>query len=218
MCGIWGIREEVPYVLDIIKANERRGGYSFGLLNIENGIFEVVRDWQDKWMENYYDDIFRFPHFGQFRAPTTDADKDDFNEEENYPLIYVLRDCSIVFLFGNGVINAECFKEMIKEFGYYGDNDLYYVGLGVLEKGFDFLNKVNGTFALALVVFKGGKIENVYLMRNTFPIYYNDKAYSSVKVTDDMIMLENGIVYDWWNGKKIFKFKPLEIPFLVGGI
>jgi len=209
MCGIWGFKFTPSYFDKLMEANVRRGGYSIGFITFGKERV-IVKDWQKNWEK--YRDVIRqnVPAFGQFRAPTTDIGE-EFVYSENYPLEY-----DNVYLFGNGVINAEYYRKLKKKFGGSNNNDLYYVGLEIIEEGFDILNDIEGVFALAMIkVDDKGQIENVYLMRNTYPLFINDNVYSSAKVSNNMRMLENGIVYDWWNGEVVVRFKPKEIPFLV---
>jgi hypothetical protein len=147
---------------------------------------------------------------GQFRAPTVECC--EFNEVENYPLIY---SGSNMMLFGNGVINSEYYAMLKDEFGGDVNNDLWYIGKGILEHGFEWLSDVEGVFAFVIVKMSGNNVEKVLFARNTYPLYFNEKSYSSVKISDDMKLLDNGIVYDWFNDEIVCEFECKESPYLL---
>jgi len=205
MCGIFGWVNNIDIEVKnkLFKLNHKRGGYSAGLLwlNDYNKILDVDFTIKDEYLER---DIL----FGQFRAPT--GINNDFIYNENYPLIYD----NEMYLFGNGIISADYYLKLKDEFNDNIYNDLYYIGKGIVEYGFDWLSNIDGVFALSLVYIKNKVLKDVILIRNTFPIFYNNNSYSSVNI-GDMKLLENGYVYSLLNNKIITKFKPKENPYLI---
>ncbi len=138
--------------------------------------------------------------FFHFRAPTSGCDLNNLSEA--YPLTY-----EGWGLIGNGVINETYFKSIKDE---NNNNDLYYILKGIVKNGFKFLEKVEGCFALAIFDPKG----NIYLIKNTFPLYNNGKVFSSVKFKGSEL-LEDGNLLNWTRDKLEMKLNLKDSPFLI---
>jgi len=206
MCGIVGFKEYVSNFMEVLERNSQRGGYSFGCVMFDSGA-DVIKARHDRWKDLIKD--VKFPFFAQFRAPTT-GEQDEFRWDENYPLIFE-KDGYDVYVFGNCVTNDEWFKRVKDE---DNNNDIYYIGKNVLNRGWSYLSEIEGVFALVFVFAKGNRVERVIMARNTYPLYYNEVFYSSVKF-EGQKPLRNGIVYDWWNDEVIDEFEPWDVPYLL---
>ena len=146
--------------------------------------------------------IFTTPvgKFMHFRAPTSGSNL--HNLSEAYPLTY-----KGYGLIGNGVINEKYFRSIKDD---TNENDLYYILKNIVKLGINTLENVEGCFALCLFKPDG----QVLLVRNTFPLYYNEYIFSSVKFNDGN-MLKNGIVYDWSNNIMLDLLDVKESPFWI---
>lgn len=137
--------------------------------------------------------------FFHFRAPTSGCSL--HNLSEAYPITY-----KGYGLIGNGIINEKYFKSIKDE---ENNNDLYYILKGFTEKGSKFLEMVEGCFALVIFTPRG----EIFLIKNTFPIYYNNSIFSSVKFGNSQL-LKDGILYDWVKNKKIEQIDTKLPPYL----
>lgn len=138
--------------------------------------------------------------FYHFRAPTSGCDLNNLSEA--YPLTY-----KGWGLIGNGVINEKYFKSIKDE---DNNNDLYYILKNVRDKGYIFLEEVEGCFALAIFAPDG----TILLVKNTFPLYYNNEIFSSVKFEGSKL-LEDGQILFWNNMEFKEKLKLKDSPFLI---
>ena len=138
--------------------------------------------------------------FYHFRAPTSGCDLNNLSEA--YPLTY-----KGWGLIGNGVINESFFKSIKDE---ENNNDLYYILKGIVNEGFQFLEKVEGCFALTIFSPSG----QIYLIKNTFPLYCNGPIFSSVKF-EGSELLEDGNLLNWTDDKLEMKLKLKESPFMI---
>ncbi len=180
MCGIVGWKEWNSSIKNLQYLNSKRGGYSTGVFNFENNY-------------SFSNEGTFFPtdtnnSIVQYRAPT--AGINNFIKQENYPLKYKNWN-----LFGNGVINADFFKQIKDE---DNNNDLYYILKGIVNNGFKWLEKVEGTFALVII----DDNHNIYLIRKDFPLFFNKNQFSSIQF-DNSEKLKSGILYDWTYNKHV---------------
>jgi len=205
VCGIFGWNNiDKKTKEEIIEANKRRGNYSFGfLINKKN--FRVLKG----PIEEFTYDVINYDFvLGQFRSPTIKLK--EFVYDENYPL----KINENFYLFGNGVINASFFKELREKFNCKIENDLFCLGKGIEKEGIEFLEKVDGVFALSLVFVENKVVKKVLLVRNTFPLFFSENFYSSVKIKNSK-ELKNGFIYDWLNGEIVERLNFEEQPFLL---
>lgn len=136
--------------------------------------------------------------FWHFRAPTSGCNLNNLSEA--YPLTY-----KGWGLIGNGVINEKYFKSIKDE---DNNNDLYYILKGIVDKGFKFLEEVEGCFALAIF----NPNSEIYLVRNTFPLFYDNNIFSSVKFEGSKL-LQQGSIYEWIKFNMVMKLKLKDEPF-----
>ena len=202
MCGIIGWKQfDGDLVPNLFIENQKRGGYSVGAYIVYNKIEGVIYNesnyviYQEPRIFNEFKDFTQIDKIKvlnkqlsnilvQFRASTVDTK--NYVIEENYPLQY--EGCK---LFGNGVINADFFKKIKNE---QNNNDLYYVLKGIIQFGFKWLERVEGTFALVFI----SRRNDIVLIRKDFLLYYNDNIISSVKFEGGKL-LEHGLVKGWNN-------------------
>lgn len=208
MCGILGIlnleKIEERYPLDILMwANYKRGQVQtavFGKFNEGSFCNRNIKEPELIMTPSSFETKHETNIFYHFRAPTTGCDLK--NMKEAYPLEY-----NGWKVIGNGVINEGFFK-MIKD--EENNNDLYYILKNVVNNGWEWLENVKGVYALAF--FKpNGKI---FLVRNTYPLFYNKTIFSSV-VTEGLKPLKSNIVYDFTNGRKYKNINMVESPFML---
>ena len=211
MCGIFGWKNiDLKTKEIILNLNKRRGGYSFGFISfLDNKLEEIIKIKQESFERIREKILSKEFVLGEFRAPTTGLNK--FVEEENYPL----KINENFYLFGNAVINAKFYKKLKEKFNYNINNDLFYIGKSIEKKGLEFLNEIEGVFSLVMVFLKDKKLDKILLARNTFPLFFEENYFSSVKIKKEDKSLKNGVVYDWLNKKEVFKFKIKESPYLL---
>jgi hypothetical protein len=185
MCGIIGWREWYPEYIELLKRNSKRGGYSTGAIIdfINQRRVEKVKG--TKHYIGYDNTIVHY------RAPT--VTNREWRDEENFPLIY--KDWMLV---GNGIVSESDYRDLKDE---DIDNDLYYVLKLIRDKGFKELENLEAVFALTIIT-----PETVFLIRNAYPLYYNDNAFSSVSF-DGAQQLKEGVLYDWLHNENINEFK-----------
>jgi len=138
--------------------------------------------------------------FYHFRAPTSGCSL--HNLSEAYPSTY-----DGWGLIGNGVINETFFKS-IKDEG--NNNDLYYILKNIVNHGFKWLEQVEGCFALCVFDPEG----NIYLVRNTFPLYYNKNEFSSTPIKNGEL-LKDCDVLDWNKTIIAMNLNLKESPYLL---
>lgn len=190
MCGIVGFKDRESIQLDTIFQNAIRGTYSFGYIHLDDLHFEKKRiDIHDLNPIISTIDLDK-PTLLHFRQPTS-TDREVWVEEENYPL-----ESSNYLLMGNGVINARYFSSIKDE---NNNNDLYYILKKLDQEGFEYLQKVEGCFSFAIVE---KQTKKVYLIRKDYPLYVNDRAFSSVKFPNSTV-LEHGVLWEWGTDTKI---------------
>lgn len=194
MCGILGIKK---IKLNMLEIAEEKG---YNTNEIHNLMIENSKRGTSVAV------MFETPQgtFMHFRAPTSGCDLNNLSEA--YPLTY-----KGWGLIGNGVISQSFFEYIKTE---DNNNDLYYILKNTtldnthIQLNFKYLEQVDGLYALVFFNPNG----NIYLVKNQFPIYYNDDIFSSVPFKGSKL-LEDGIVWDWTNNKEFCKIKTKESPF-----
>ena len=177
MCGIIGWKKWENKIINLQKQNAKRGGYSTGSYNYFIGKSEKKKG------TKFYE--FAQTTIVQYRTPTTNDL--EWNPVENYPLEY-----NGWKMFGNGVIGEAWYKKNKGNFKI--NNDLYYVLKGIVKKGWEYLQEVEGCFALVIINPKN----EIYIVRKDYPLYYDDNVISSVEFQGGKL-LEHGLVKGWTN-------------------
>ena len=197
MCGIIGWKDWDNSLVALQEENSKRGVYSTGFYQFRNQ--ELMKKYDSKFSfkkDSSFNNIIM-----QYRTPTTEI-SDVWKLEENYPLEYMGYK-----MFGNGIINANYYKKIKDE---YNNNDLYYILKNIyhFQKGYKYLEEVEGTFALAIVTSN----EDVILVRKDYPLYYNENVFSSVEFEGGKL-LEQGLLFNWtdMNEMKRLKFNSVYL-------
>lgn len=184
MCGIVGFVDKNSLSLETIFRNSERGKYSFGQIDLST--LDFKKEKVDNRLHSELEDIYNksIPTLLHFRQPTSTS-RDNWIEEENYPL-----NSKSYLLIGNGVINATYYKTIRDE---DNNNDLYYILKKIEQKGFQYLEQVEGCFAFAIIC---KTTKQVFLIRKDYPLYVSDTAFSSVEFEGSKL-LKHGILLEW---------------------
>lgn len=173
MCGICGFISEKPVILDnLVEMNNlltHRGPNDYG-----EEIYQINQE--------------RYVGFAQRRLSIL-----DLSERGHQPMHSPNKRVSVVF---NGEIyNYRELRNDIKEYPFISDCDTEVIIAAYLEWGIDFVNKLNGMFAIALLDREKG---TVYLIRDRIgqkPLYYYLDKDNNVVFASELKAIRQSLLF-----------------------